>query len=435
MPSITALTYIAVSLAGTLATVFISPFYGILLYQLNFFVDPHSRWWFGDLPDLRYSFLIMSLVLLGYLARLGQYRENRLGRLPQFKWLAALMAVVVVSYFWAVSPELHAEFSLRYCKVILFTVLAYKVVDTPQKVEKLLGVYLLGIFYLSFLAWQLGRTQGGRLEGIGCADTTDANGTAAVVVTALPLLVFYLLFGKKLWVRALSLLGCAFVMNSLILFNSRGSFLALICGGLYFTWFIFREKLGRAIKMKVACGAIVAVGLFAYLADDTFLSRMETMSEPTEEGRSGASRITFWMTTFQMLEAHPLGAGARGFHLLSANYLPAESLSRGVRAVHSTWFEALSEYGYHGLLLFLGYLGSTFLLMRRVRAVLREASDSYLVFQSIALESSLICLLAAGSFINFFYGELMYWLPMYMGVFANVHMFARSSKGFSNEPA
>lgn len=433
MPSKTALIFLIVFFAGCLATLLRSPYYGILLYEVQYFFNPPARWWYGDLPDLRYSFLIVVLILMGFIPRLSQFRDNRLLMAPPVRWLGLMTGVVLVAFLWAVSFDMHLEFTIRYLKVIFFALLAYKLVDTPKRMEGVFAVYLVGIFYLSWIAWEGGRTGGGRLEGIGCADTMDANGSAAVVGTAVPLLMFYILFAAKRWIKALAFVGLTFTLNCLVLLNSRGGFLALVAGTIYFIWFVFREPGGQAVKRKVVVGVIAGILLFLYLADESFWMRMSTLQEVgSDEGGGGSHRIQFWMKTFEMLQDYPLGAGARGYHLLSPHYLPAEWLSGGMRAVHSTWFEVLSEYGYHGFIVFVGYIVSSFSMLRKTRQSLREDGDWYHVFQSVALGASFVSLLVASTFINFFYGELMYWLPLYMAAFANIHMFRKSRIGMAH---
>lgn len=432
MPSKTALIFLIVFFAGCLATLLRSPYYGILLYEVQYFFNPPSRWWYGDLPDLRYSFLIVVLILMGFISRLSQFRDNRLLMAPPVRWLCLMTGVVLVAFLWAVSFDTQLEFTIRYLKVIFFALLAYKLVDTPKRMEGVFAVYLVGIFYLSFIAWQVGRTGDGRLEGIGCADTSDANGSAAVIVTAVPFLMFYVLFAVKRWLQALAFVGLTFTLNSLVLLNSRGGFLALVAGTVYFSWFVFHEPGGQAVKRKVIFGVIAGILLFLYLADESFWMRMSTLQEVSTDEQGEGRRVQFWLKTFDMLRDYPLGAGARGYHLLSPHYLPVEWLSGGVRAVHSTWFEVLSEYGYQGLCVFLGYIISSFSLLRRTRQFLRVNGDWYHVFQSVALGASLVSLLVASTFINFFYGELMYWLPLYMAAFANIHMFRKPKTGMAH---
>ncbi len=421
--SLTALIYLLVFFAGVVATLTWSPVFGILLYELQYLVNPPGRWWYGDLPELRYSFLIMLLVAASYLLRHRDYRANRFLAYPQSKWLAAMTLLILVTYLWALDHELHLHTAVRYLKVLLFVVVAFKVTDARWKLESVLGAYLLGIGYLSFIIRQTGRTGSGRLEGIGSADGTDANGAAALVITAVPILIFYALFAGRRWQQAACLGGLAFTLNALILLNSRGAFLALAVSGAYFCLFVFREKGLKGQKAKIMAGMVAASCLFVYLADEVFWSRMSTITEvsASEEAQTH-SRIDYWKKTPEMLEAHPLGGGAQAYKILSPYYLPKEWLSGGRRVVHSTWFEVLSEYGYHGLFIFLGYVISTFMLAKKVRARLREHGDTYHLFQCLALESSWLAMLVAGSFINSFYSEITYWLPMFIAAFAGIHL-------------
>lgn len=430
MLSVSAMVYIMVLCAGWLATLYISPFYGVLLYVIEYLVNPPARWWYSGLPHWRYSFIIMALVLLSYLLRKSQFSENRFLALPQGKWLTLMAAVVVITSLWAVDRELHAAFTVRYLKVLLFVILAFKVTDTARKFEALMGAYLLGTGYLSFLIWQTGRTGSGRLEGIGCADSTDANGTAALLSTVVPLLVFYALFTKNRWLQLACATGLAFTLNGLILLNSRGAYLALVASMAYFCLLVFREKGLRGQKAKIVAGVLAAACLFLYLADEVFWTRMATIKEVGASAELEThNRVDYWMVTPEMLKQHPLGGGARTYHVLSPHYLPAEWLTGGKRAVHSMWFEVMSEYGYHGFCIFLGYVLSVSRLARKVRKHLIEQGDSYHAFQSAALEASWISMLIAATFINFFYGELTYWLPMFIAAFANIHLYR-----FANAP-
>lgn len=418
--SLSAAVYLLVLLSGAFATLRFSPMFGVMLYELQYLVNPPGRWWYQDLPQLRYSYFIMVLVLVSYLPRASAYSENRFFSFPQYRWLAALTLVIVVTYLWALDPQLHLDTTLRLLKVLLFVVVAFKVTDAPWKLESAVGAFVAGTSYLSFVIWQTGRTGAGRLEGIGAADTSDANGTAALLATPISLLIFYVLFGKRRWQQFACLVALAFTLNALILLNSRGALLALTLGSAYFSLRVFREKGLKGQKLKVVLGVCAVACLFVFLADDVFWERMATLNDGTD--MESYSRVDYWKKTPEMLQDYPLGGGAQAYKILSPIYLPKEWLTGGRRAVHSTWFEVLSEYGYHGLFLFLGYVGSVFVLSQRVRARLRKEGDTYHLFFGVALESALLVMLVAGSFVNDFYGEIGYWLAMFIAVFANIHL-------------
>lgn len=420
MISKTALAFLLIFCSCCVATLIRSPLWGIVLYELQYFVNPPNRWWWGELPITRFSLIAVVFIFVGFVYRRHQFRQNRLWEAPQVRWIMGISFLVLLTSFWAVDPEVHLEVVTRYLKILVFAILAYKILSTPKDFEILFATYLFGAFYISWIGWQVGRTGDGRLEGIGTVDTIDSNGAAAIIVTAVPLFIFYLLFGKRKLVQICSGIGLAFALNGLILLNSRGAFLGLIASCLYLCLYIFKDSGARTVKIRMLAGLAIGVGLFLYLADNVFWERMSSLRNVDPESGSG-HRIQLWMKTFEMMKDHPWGMGGRGYALLSPRYLPPEWLSGGERVVHSTWFEVLSEYGYQGLIAFIGYIASCFISMRKLRMRLRQIPDEYHLIQSVGLESSLIGLLVAGSFINFFYGELLYWLPMYMAAFANAH--------------
>lgn len=419
--SISSLLFIIIFLILSYLCLTRSAAYGIFLYEFVYFIFPPARWWYGQIPDLRYAFIVVMLIVLAFLLHRGNFTSNRLSDIPQFKWLGVLTIIVLLSWFWGVDSLYFEKFSIVYIKYLVFVVFLYKVLDSREKLDIAIWVYIAGIFYICFIAWQMGRTGDGRLEGIGVSDGTEANGTAAAVVTAVPMIVYMVLFAAKKWMKFLALVSLTFVLNGLILLNSRGAFLAVVVSVGWFGITIFREKGLSSVKWKLGVGIVVGVLLFIYLADNIFWSRMQTLESVSVETKS-VSRVLYWLKTFEMLADYPLGTGVGGYQALSPLYLPAEWLTGGQRAVHSTWFEVLSSFGYQGLFVFLGYLGSTFFLARKVKKYLREKEEQYHVLQLVALESALIGFLVAATFLNRFYAEMLYWLPALIAVFANVYM-------------
>jgi hypothetical protein len=67
-----------------------------------------------------------------------------------------------------------------------------------------------------------------------------------------------------------------------------------------------------------------------------------------------------------------------------------------------------SEWGFAGLISFVGIFGSTFVMLRRVK---REAGDdSFYFYRATALQCALIASLIAATFTDRLYGEAMYWM-------------------------
>lgn len=419
--SISSLLFLTVFLGASVLCLVRSPAYGIFLYEFVYFLNPQARWWYSQIPHLRYSFIVALMIIVGFLIRNKRFSHNNLFILPQFRWLAALTAIVLLSFMWSIDFSSYKMLSFRYIKYIVFVVLFYKIIDSKRSFDICFWGYVVGVFYICFLAWQMGRTGGTRLEGIGVPDGQEVNGTAAAVVTAVPMLIYMILFSVQRWIQFISLVGLAFVLNGLVLLNSRGAFLALIAAVAFFSYVIFREKGIKSAKWKLAIGIVGGVLLLLYLADDVFWMRMGTLKGMSTE-TEGGTRVLFWLKTFDMLADHPLGMGFMGYQILSPDYLPQEWLTCGRRAVHSTWFEVLGSLGYQGLIIFIGYISSPFFLARKVKKYLREKGDQDHILQLVALESSFAAFLVAATFINRFFAEMLYWLPAFIAAFANIYM-------------
>jgi putative inorganic carbon (HCO3(-)) transporter len=427
---ITAFVFILAFLASTYAIFFIDAYYGILMYIALTFFNPNICWWGANLPSVRYTLIVAIFTIIGFAIRYKKYSNNRILSVPQSKWLLGLLILMGLVSFIAVWPENHQRYYLEFVKFQIIVFLIFKLIDTPEKFEKIIGVYIFSVSYVAWLVHGLGRQDGDRL-GIGViqlAGGSDENGIAAMFVTIVPFLLVYLLKGKT-WQKLVSFFMVAYILNGIILCNSRGAFLALIVSIGYMTYFLLMKKVKDcSYKLKTIIGLFGVVCLFFYLVDPVFIGRMDSLKKGSEaDGTGEHSRIYFWMKALDMARDHPFGTGAGGYMYLSPLYLPPESLSQtigteGVREVHSTFFQALAEYGYLGFILYIGLLLSTFNLMRKVRRFLYDKGNSYSYFQSIALEVCFIARLITSTFLSNIYGESGYWIIGFIAAYGNIYL-------------
>ena len=115
--------FILIFLTGCVASVFRNPFYGILLYELEYFLHPSSRWWGRDLPDIRYAFTVVAVMFIGYMTRSSLFRETRFMAVPQFRWLLAMTIVVLTAYFWAADTQMHIHMTIEFLKFLFFCII------------------------------------------------------------------------------------------------------------------------------------------------------------------------------------------------------------------------------------------------------------------------------------------------------------------------
>ena len=425
------IAFILTYVGGLAAAIFYDGCWGIYLYQIEYFLNPPIRWWYGSLPELRYSFIIAICILISFAFRSNKYKENRIFEVPQTKWLLTMSIMMVVISFYAVWPEMHDRTLKTHIKLLFFLALSYKIINTPEKLERMLWVFLLGNFYLGWVAHGSGRTGGGRLENIGPSDTGgDANATAAILITAVPILLFYIMKGKR-WQKVLSLLFLAYIIDGIVLINSRGAFVGLVVGCFYFMAFhlFFNKEEPIKERMKILGIILAGICLFLYLTDAVFWERMMTITGDVGAAESNKSRTFFWIKTFDLVKQHPFGLGTWGYQYLSPQFLPEEMLSMGRRAVHSTYFQVLAELGYVGVPVFAGLIFSNFRCMRKTKRHLLEKGDLYLYSQAIAVESGFIGFLTASIFINRLHAEILYWFMLFIACFVNIYMIKNKSLG------
>lgn len=427
-----ALLFLTVFLGCILAAFALSPVAAFVLYQLVYLLNPDARWWSASIPGLRYSMITVLLMMTVLLLRYKELSaKSPWSRQPMFKWLLAILAMYYFMYLHAVNLPVHKQFTFDFLKLVIIVMVAYKLIHSERALNAVLWAYLIGVTYIGYLATITGRSAGGRVDGIGLVDGTDANDTSAVMVPAAVLLMYLAWMGN--WkVKLLCAFCGAFIANGLVLLNSRGAFLGAGIGVIFFTLVMLFSRFQRKGQRAMAI-FIVALGLGGglYVTDQAFWERMGTLQADEEGRRGGDGRMEFWFTTFDVLRDYPMGVGIWGFQTVSAGYLSEEQLARGVgeRAVHSTWFQNLAELGWAGPLLFAGLLGSVLLQNRRVKRYLIEQGRTDEYFKILALEGSLLSYMVTISFIDRFRAEIFYWLFLFLAAAANVYYLQYQESG------
>lgn len=415
-----AVLVILLFISGTYLAIVSGSQWAFYLYQIVYFLNPENRWWSEALPTsstITYSFITVLLLFVTFAFNAKKYNLNKLSSMPQFKWLVLLTIFYCLAYFYAVSPERHTEAMIDFIKMLLVLSVGYKILDSEKKLEWALLVYVIGSAYIGYEAYAVGRNSGDRVEGIGLIDAPEANGTAAAIVAAIPLIIYFLWWSNRKVKFAMLLLG-PFIANGLILINSRGAFLGLLIGLVHFMWTMFFSRFKFEHQRKVSI-AILLLGISGalYLVDEGFIDRMATLTTPEDEEASGSHRVHIWTATFDLLEDHPLGVGAYGFEILSRQYVDEELFFNGQRrkAVHSIWFQALAEVGWQGLIAFLLVVITTYISLARVKKRCVEVNNHRLFYLSHTLQSAFITLLVTSTFINQFRVQIVYWLIFFAG--------------------
>ena len=112
------------------------------------------------------------------------------------------------------------------------------------------------------------------------------------------------------------MLSIPFLINLIILANSRASFLAVVVIAILSLIWI-KGKL----RFYVFLGLIAGVGLVFMLANEQFWERQSTIQNYKDEG-SAMSRFYLWNGAIEMWKDNPIGLGGEGFEELIITTVP-----------------------------------------------------------------------------------------------------------------
>jgi len=424
------IAFIIIFIGGIIAAIFVNGAWAFYAYQLVYFMNPDDRWWGSTIPSLSYSFItVMVMAYAVYIRNKHSSNEPLISCQPLTKWFLLIFFLYIVLFIFALDLPAHKTATFQLAKLFIVIGLAYKLIKNEKALNLALWCYVLGATYIGYEALSRGRTGNLRVEGIGTVDAPNANSLAAAITPALVLLIYFSWMGNK-YIKAASIVCAAFIINALVLINSRGAFLAAVVGGAIYICYMLFSKHQRKNQRFMAVLVITSglIGAFS-LTDSYFWERMATIKEYEDGEKSGSHRIEFWMATFDMLEDHPMGVGARGYNRISKNYLNPEKYGDKSKSVHSTWFQGLSEIGWLGLFCFIGLIICCFRILKKMKnyLTLKKQIDEY--FLIVAIETAFISFLVAATFINRFRAETLYWLILFIACAFNIYFIQKQGQG------
>lgn len=417
-----ALLFLVVFFGGIVAALAYSGVAAFVLYQLVYFLNPDARWWSASIPGLRYSMITVLLMMLVLALRYREYSAlSPWLKMPVFKWMIAVLGMYYLAYTFAINLPLHKNFTFEYTKLVIIMLVAYKLISNERALTASLWAYIVGATYIGYLAHSVGRGSQGRVSGIGMVDAVDTNDAAAALVPAAVILMYFAWMGTKK-IKFLTVVCGAWIANALVLINSRGAFVGAVVSLSVFLFFMIFSRYQKK-GQRASAVVMIVLGLSGalYVTDDVFWERMKTL-QSEDKAVQGSSRTSFWWTTFDILNDHPMGVGIQGYQALAPIYMD-DQMRGGVenRAVHSMWFQGLSEIGWIGFGLFIAMLASLWRLSTRAKKYLLKQGKNEAYFKLLALECALLGYLVAGSFIDRFRAEILYWMILFVAVGVNIY--------------
>lgn len=359
---ITGLAFLACYGTGLLFALARHPIYGLATYVVVLFVHPPSRWWGAAIPGLRWSLVAALITLTAVLIHRRQDQRNIPSHHGIFIVYLIFSIWITIQIPWAMLSETHNTFVTLYWKYMVLLILIYSAVDSERHLRLFLWSYVVGCFYLGWIAYSA--FEGGRFEGFGGPNMGESNAGALALVTGVFAAAPLFLKGTN-WERAILIAMMPFIVNGVVTAVSRSAFVALIIGGAAYLWYSPKKYRKRII----AAGSLGVV-LFVMLTNPQFWARMASLKH-AGEGQvtieseigstviydSGQGRIDIMKAQWQMFLDYPFGSGHRGTVALSTSYMSDELLTSSRtgpkgRASHNTFFSLLVEQGILGAIVY-----------------------------------------------------------------------------------
>src|SRR6266487_3818193 len=238
---------------------------------------------------------------------------------------------------------------------------------------------------------------------------------AALIATAMPLGLYFVLAQRRPLLRVLAVAGLVVLAVGLIRSGSRGGFLAFL-GVTAFVLLGFTTVPARA---RLA-GLVAILAVAAASASDQYWTQMQTIVHPNQDYNttSEAGRVKIWTRGLGYMAGRPvLGVGISNFQVAEGTISPLARLQErgiGVRwgAAHNVFIQVGAELGVPGLILFVAWIASAFLALRRLARQSRKGSDSATDAPRLAqsLMAALVGFVVGGCFLSLAYSDMLYTL-------------------------
>lgn len=375
----------------------------------------------GRIHDLFPVLAPLKPALLATIAAIGLLLLQQTGRrrivLLRSRITTVLLGLVLwgaLSVPFALTGGVAFHFWMDFARAVVMCVVLAASVRTARDLERLGLVYFAVIVVYTAIIlsrFQLGSDDDWRL---GRLYFYDANDLATLIVTAMPIGLYFALAHRWIGLRVLSVVGLLLLAVALIRSGSRGGFLAFLAVAAFilvgFTTISARARIG---------GLVLILAVLGGTASDRYWTQMQTIVRPNQDYNltDETGRVKIWERGLGYMLSRPaFGVGMGNFQTAEGTISPMARRSEsghGVRwgAAHNTFVQIGAELGIPGLLLFVGLILSVFVTLRRVTRYARagpQMKDLSRLAQS--LMAALIGFLVGGFFLSLAYADMLYTL-------------------------
>jgi putative inorganic carbon (HCO3(-)) transporter len=391
-------------LAIALPFCFFRPYFGIILWTIFAYVNPHRYAW-GAARDFPVAEAIAIATLAGLLVFVRNWKL----------FFSKGVGLLILLWFWFTVTTLittdtpifmhHAQQTWmqweKVSKILLMTLVLIGLVDDWKRFR----IYVLtlagsfGVLVLKLLPFMILTDGSQRIYGPDGSMIADNNDFGLALNMTLPMF-FFLSRTEDDW-RLKWLMRFLFpATTAAILFTySRGALVGLVAIGVL----MFLRLKQRFLLLPIM---ILAFLFGSFFTTQEWRDRMYGFSHG-EIDSSAAGRINAWKFAFHLAQDYPITGG--GFDTftpeLFQRYAPNPT---DVHAAHSVYFGLLGEQGFVGLFLFLLVVVACYIRMQRIIWNARRWGDKRAAEYASMFQFSLVGFLASGAFLGRAYFDYFY---------------------------
>jgi probable O-glycosylation ligase (exosortase A-associated) len=335
---------------ASLPLIFVTPFNGVLIWYAFSLGNFHTLIWGGPFSYLNYAYIIAILTCIAWLFSRTERKQLPLTPLVVLTLLLALWITITSWLALAPSADVWGKWATVE-KILFMCLVGYALTTTRERLNQLIWAVVLsiGIWAVKGAIWSI-LHGGSRIHGPDGGMLADNNDFGLGLILILPLIFYQWHLATNRHLRH-GLMAMGLLVTLAVFFTySRGALVGVCAMGAVF-WLRSRAKFWTGLLIVV-----VAVSMYSF-APSKWVERMGTIETYQDDG-SAMGRIALWKISLRIAELHPIIGG--GFRVtywptITNNMLRGTDLPRleKPRAVHSIYFDALSEHGWVGLALFL----------------------------------------------------------------------------------
>jgi putative inorganic carbon (hco3(-)) transporter len=395
---------------GTVPAILRNPYWGVLVWNWLAFMSPHRLAW-GFAYASRFSLIIALTTLFSFIIH---HNRRKILWNASVVFMFFLTAWVSVTTVFALNAAGAFQAWIEFIKIILMLLITMAVIDTHQKLDRLIWVICLSLGFYGVKGGIFTLAHGGIYSVTGPPGTMieGNNELALALIMTLPLMRYLQLRTSR---KAVSLaLWAAMSLTSICILGSysRGAFLA---GGAMALFLAMKSR------KRISIIIVLAVLIPALL---TFMparwhQRMGSIQNYQQDA-SALGRINAWEFAWNLAKDHPfLGGGARAFvPALFYKYAPDPN---NYHDAHSIYFEMMAEQGFVGLALFVGIAMGASLSARTIQRRSKGKPPLLWAFDLAGMcQTTILGFAVGGAFLGLSYWDLPYTVVAIVALCANL---------------